>query len=245
MDVPDDVVDVAPVDDHLAQSCLLEAPVEFIQTRSGIEGDDFISWHETVPGLERREVEGVLQDLQLIVQSGFLLLSVKSLIEAPDEMVEVDGPEAVVRPVLLLAPEEQATEGEDDHGRWQQEGVDDDERNGQDAEPQVRCAMEETLGQEFCRDQDDHGGDGGLNGEGQQRGGRHFPGVHAEDPLAQQGPGLQTEDDQGEVVADQHRGDEALRPAQEEFDQTSRQAALFAVQFGLQAVCRHVGDFHP
>ena len=243
MDVPDDVVDVAPVDDHLAQSGLLEAPVELVQARSGIEGDDFVPRHETVPGLERREVEGVLQDLQLIVQSGFLLLSVEALVEAPDEVVEVDGPEAVVRPGLLLAPEEQATEGEDDHGRWQQEGVDDDKGNGQ--EPQVRRAMEEALGQECCCDQDDHGGDGGLNGEGQQWGGRRFPSVHAEDPLAQQGPGLQAEDDQGEVVADQHRRDEALRPAQEEFDQASREAALFAVQFGLQAVRRHIGDFHP
>ncbi len=244
MDVADDVVDVAAEGHHLAQAGVGEAAFELLQAGVHLDGDDLVSGNQTVPGLEGREVEGILQDLQLIVQFSFLL-RIQPVIQPAHVVVEVDGTQLLFAFSVGLTSEENAAQGQDHSGRGKQEVMQDEEGQGKDPQPTVRSAVEEAFGQEFSRHEHHHRCDAGLGSQRSKGRWRRFPLRHTKQPSAQQPSGFQSEDDQGEVVADQHGRDEALWPPEQMVDDPACDAPGVPVEFGLQPVGRDVGDFHP
>ena len=242
MDVTDDVVDVTAEGHHLAQPGLGKATLE-LGDRVHLHGHDLVARHEAVPGFEVGEVEGILKDLELVVEFRFLF-RIHPLVEAPHIVVEVHSTELLFAVGIGLAPEENPAQRQDHQRRREQEVVDGEEGDRQDAEPAVGGTVEEPQGQEFRGDQHDHRGDRSLDGQGGQRRRGRFPIGHLEEELTQQGAGLQAEDDEGEVVAHQHGGDELLRAAQQVFHDAPGNAPAVPVQFRLQSVRRDIRDFH-
>ena len=71
--------------------------------------------------------------------------------------------------------------------------------------------MKETLGKEFGRDQNDNGGNGGLSGQSGHGGRGGLPLRSSEKPMAEQSARFQTKNHERQVVAHQHRRNEAFR----------------------------------
>ena len=162
MDVTDDVVDVTAEGHHLAQPGLGKATLELGQVGVHLHGHDLVARHEAVPGFEVGEVEGILKDLELVVEFRFLF-RIHPLVEAPHIVVEVHSTELLFAVGIGLAPEENPAQRQDHQRRREQEVVDGEEGDRQDAEPAVGGTVEEALGQEFRGDQHDHRGDRSLD----------------------------------------------------------------------------------
>ena len=187
-----------------------------------------------------REVEGIVENLDLVFHRLFLLLDVVD--GAFEILVKVaDGEQLVF--VLFVADAEEAHQrlrqpcGEERNGV--EDGVDGHHGEGEEFDRGIGVDAEHRFGDELAHEQDDAGGYQSLDDEDQEL-------THARfvERFFEEFGKSHTVDNEGYVVANQDCGDEKFGVAVEYVERAAYRSAHFDVELGADAVGGDVGDFH-
>ena len=210
--VPNGLINVLAVDNDFAEAFRDEQFAHFFQGSLQIDSDYLVAWNQAVAGEHFVELQCVLHDLQLVLQ---LLLGFHSPTHFADEMVQVGGAQLLVVVIAFRRPPDES-DGEiaqpNHHQTWKQEQVvDGDQWHRKELQPKVGIAVEQGFGNELSHHQDDQGRDQRLHGQHQYWLRCFRPVAHPKEPVADERPGFQSTKHQGQVVANQHGGDEELR----------------------------------
>ena len=239
MDVADDMVDVVLIHYYLGESALYELVAQFIYgTFLHVHSLNLGAWHHAIPHLGVAEVEGVVEDFHLI---GYLLVILGIVDTALHEIVEIHSGES--RSLLLFLHlhshhEEHGTGKEGGKARY---GIEHDiehhGRDGKEGEHSVGIALTDSLRQKLARKEHHDGGENRV-------GCNPLTITKTAEQCGVEYLGKQdTIDDEGDVVAYEHRGNEVVGMAIEKADSPLTGTAA-GVHLSQQAVARHEGYLH-
>ena len=121
--------------------------------------------------------------------------------------------------------------------------MDDDQRRCKKLQPKVGIGMKQSFRDELRKDKNYGCGQCGLCREHGEWIGRYCPVTDLKYRVADQGAGLQSAKHQGEVVSNQHGGDEELRSVCEMRQNLALPGAR-SIQFYLQTIGGDISNLH-
>ena len=158
VDVALDMVDVVVIDEDFRVAALDEFLAQFVGGAVVSDGDDFRARNHAVADARFAEIEGVLEDFDLVVDVVVVLCAVDA---GMDEIVEIDSRKFAFLDLLVHPnpenPKENLRQKRGKFAHGPQQNVAQIGGHGEEVQQSVGIAFEERFRQKFAREKHDEG----------------------------------------------------------------------------------------